>query len=130
MAAMKGGAGAAAGAVLAAVMVPVLVLVMVLGSGGKEGALAACAPAGTVTVSAPGGMVAGYAGDQLANAAVVVKTGQQLNVPAEGLLVGVMTAMGESSLKNLNYGDDIDGVTNPDGSLTCSLGLFQQRAHL
>lgn len=127
MAAVKGGAGAAAGAVLAAVMVPVLVLVMVLGSGGQEGALAACAPTGTVTVSAPGGEVAGYAGDQLANAAVVVKTGQQLSVPAEGLLVGVMTAMGESSLKNLNYGDDIHGVTNPDRSLTCSLGLFQQQ---
>lgn len=123
---MKGGGGAAA-AVFAAIMVPLLVLVMMLGSGGKEGALAACGSSENVTVSVPGGNVAGYAGEQLANAAAVVKAGQQLNVPADGLLVGVMTAMGESSLKNLNYGDDIHGVTNPDGSLTCSLGLFQQQ---
>lgn len=116
------------GAVLAAVvMVPLLVLIMALGAGGKNGANAACTSVGTVTVSAPEGSVAGYSGEQLANAAAIVKAGQQQQIPAEGLLVGVMTAMGESSLKNLNYGDDIHGVTNPDGSLTCSLGLFQQQ---
>ncbi|MFK4299428.1 surface antigen [Arthrobacter sp. GAS37] len=118
---------AAIGLVLAAVMIPLLVVVMIMGAGGKDGALAACSPAGNVTVSAPDGMVAGYGGVQLGNAVTIVKTGQQMGVPAEGLLVGVMTAMGESGLKNLNYGDDIHGVTNPDGSLTCSLGLFQQQ---
>lgn len=116
------------GAVLAVVvMVPLLVLIMVVGAGGKNGALAACTKVGTVTVAAPGGAVAGYSGEQLTNAAAIVTAGQQQGVPAEGLLVGVMTSMGESGLKNLNYGDDIHGVTNPDGSLTCSLGLFQQQ---
>ncbi|MDO5867133.1 MULTISPECIES: CHAP domain-containing protein [Paenarthrobacter] len=124
---MKNGAGAAVAGVVAVIMVPLLVVIMVLGSGGKEAALAACAPSGNVTVSVPGGNVAGYSGEQLANAATVVKAGQDLKIPAEGLLIGVMTAMGESSLKNINYGDDIHGVTNPDGSLTCSLGLYQQQ---
>lgn len=87
-----------------------------------------CSPSGAaVAVSAPGGKVAGYGGEQLANAVTIVKQGQQMGLPSEALLIGVMTAMGESSLKNLNYGDDIHGVTNPDGSLTCSLGLFQQQ---
>jgi hypothetical protein len=39
-----------------------------------------------------------------------------------------MTAMGESSLRNIDYGDwETSGVTNPDGSRTTSIGLFQQQ---
>ena len=39
-----------------------------------------------------------------------------------------MTAMGESSLRNIDYGDwETRGVTNPDGSRTTSIGLFQQQ---
>ena len=42
--------------------------------------------------------------------------------------IGVMTALGESSLRNLDYGDwETSGVRNPDGSPTTSLGLFQQQ---
>lgn len=120
--------GKAIGGVAAVfLLVPILVLVMMLGMGGKDSTLGGCTDSGNVTVAAPGGTVAGYAGKQLANATTIVKTGQQLGVPAEGLLIGVMTAMGESSLNNLNYGDDILGVKNPDGSATCSLGLFQQQ---
>ncbi|WP_334173733.1 hypothetical protein, partial [Sinomonas sp.] len=123
---MNAGAGIGA-AVLAVVMVPVLVVVVFLGAGGKDSTLSACTGVGNVTVSAPGGKVSGYGGEELANAVTIVKAGQQMNVPAEGLLIGVMTAMGESGLRNLNYGDDIHGVTNPDGSPTCSLGLYQQQ---
>jgi hypothetical protein len=37
--------------------------------------------------------------------------------------------MGESSLRNIDYGDwETSGVTNPDGSRTSSVGLFQQQA--
>ena len=39
-----------------------------------------------------------------------------------------MTAMGESSLRNIDYGDwETSGFTNPDGSRTTSIGLFQQQ---
>jgi len=39
-----------------------------------------------------------------------------------------MTAMGESSLRNIDYGDwETGGITNPDGSRTTSIGLFQQQ---
>lgn len=123
---MNPGAGIGA-AVLAVVMVPVLVVVVFLGIGGKGVVPGDCADTGNVSVRANGGEVDGYGAEQLENAATIVKTGQQMNVPSSGLLIGVMTAMGESGLKNLDYGDDIHGVTNPDGSPTCSLGLYQQQ---
>ena len=50
-----------------------------------------------------------------------------LGLDRQAQVIGVMTAMGESSLRNIGYGDDVNGVTNPDGSPTCSLGLFQQQ---
>lgn len=53
--------------------------------------------------------------DQLANAQTVIETGVALDVPAEGLVVAIATAMQESTLRNLDYGD------------RDSLGLFQQR---
>src|SRR5680860_410768 len=54
-------------------------------------------------------------GEQAANARVIVSVGQQRGVPARGLVVALMTAMQESTLRNLPYGD------------RDSLGLFQQR---
>lgn len=57
----------------------------------------------------------GYGADQLANAAVIVAVGKQLNVPAQGQVVAIATAMQESTLRNLDHGD------------RDSLGLFQQR---
>lgn len=71
--------------------------------------------------------VGGWSKEQLANAAMIVAVGQQRGVPLRGQTIAVMTAMGESSLVNVGYGDDRHGVTNPDGTLTCSLGLFQQQ---
>lgn len=125
---MNNGSKAGIAAVLGAViMAPLLVLVLMLGAGGKDLTLGGCTDVGAVKVSAPGGKIAGYGATELGNAATILKAGQKLGVPAEGLLIGVMTAMGESGLKNLNYGDDLQGVRNPDGSLTCSLGLFQQQ---
>ncbi|WP_233194768.1 hypothetical protein [Cryobacterium sp. M91] len=63
--------------------------------------------------------VAGYSGDQLANAADIINAGVQLGLTAQAETLGVMTAMGESSLINLDHGD----TAGPD-----SRGLFQQRA--
>lgn len=72
--------------------------------------------------------VEGWQGEQLTNAAAIVKAGIDLGVDREGQVLAVMTAMGESSLRNITYGDwETSGVTNPDGSRTTSIGLFQQQ---
>lgn len=54
-------------------------------------------------------------GEQLANAQVIVQVGVEMGVPPRGLVVALATAMGESRLINVDYGD------------RDSLGLFQQR---
>ncbi|HST81579.1 MAG TPA: NlpC/P60 family protein [Kineosporiaceae bacterium] len=54
--------------------------------------------------------------DQLANARTIVQTGQSLKVPDRGLVVAIATALQESTLQNLGWGD------------RDSVGLFQQRA--
>ena len=73
--------------------------------------------------------VAGWRGDQLENAATIVQTARAMGVEREGQIIGVMAAMGESSLHNIDYGDwETSGVTNPDGSRTSSIGLFQQQS--
>lgn len=72
--------------------------------------------------------VAGYRGEQLANACTILSAGRDLGFGERDQTIAVMTAMGESSLRNLEYGDwETSGVTNPDGSRTTSLGLFQQQ---
>ena len=53
--------------------------------------------------------------EQVPNAATIVATGLSLDVPAKGQIVALATAMQESRLRNLGYGD------------RDSLGLFQQR---
>ncbi|WP_307806963.1 hypothetical protein [Naasia sp. SYSU D00057] len=68
----------------------------------------------------PGLSVAGYGGEQLANAKTIVDTGAALGAPRQAQEIAVMTAMGESGLRVLDYGD----AAGPD-----SRGLFQQRAN-
>nr|WP_042188056.1 C40 family peptidase [Kibdelosporangium sp. MJ126-NF4]CEL17654.1 putative secreted protein [Kibdelosporangium sp. MJ126-NF4]CTQ91119.1 putative secreted protein [Kibdelosporangium sp. MJ126-NF4] len=53
--------------------------------------------------------------EQRGNAALIIQVGQQLSVPVYGHQIAVATAMQESRLRNLEYGD------------RDSLGLFQQR---
>ncbi|MFB7630499.1 C40 family peptidase [Streptomyces sp. NPDC056149] len=53
--------------------------------------------------------------EQIPNAQTIVATGISLDVPARGQIVALATAMQESRLRNLGYGD------------RDSLGLFQQR---
>lgn len=69
-----------------------------------------CTAVGTTT---PGD--AGYGPDQMANAGTIVAVGKQMDVPARGWVIAIATAMQESGLRNLDYGD------------RDSLGLFQQR---
>jgi murein DD-endopeptidase MepM/ murein hydrolase activator NlpD len=98
----------------------VLLGVVVLGS--AQQASASCGPTGggaTVDTSMlPATAVAGYSGDQLANAALIMNAGAALGLSVQGQTIGVMTAMGESSLRVLDVGD----AAGPD-----SRGLFQQR---
>lgn len=71
----------------------------------------------------------GWRGEQLENAAIIVRTAQGMGLERDGQILGVMAAMGESSLRNIDYGDwETRGVTNPDGSRTTSIGLFQQQS--
>lgn len=103
---------------LGAGLVPAMAVLALLGiSGGGAGV---CLPGGplTVTTSAPPASVAGYSGEQLTNAAVIITTGADLGVPARGQAIAVMTAMGESALRVVDHGD----TAGPD-----SRGLFQQR---
>ncbi|KPC62646.1 C40 family peptidase [Streptomyces chattanoogensis] len=53
--------------------------------------------------------------EQVPNARTIVATGLSLEVPKKGQIIALATAMQESRLRNLNYGD------------RDSLGLFQQR---
>ena len=73
--------------------------------------------------------VDGWRGEQLENAAVIVRTARGMGFDRDGQIIGVMAAMGESSLRNIDYGDwETSGITNPDGSRTSSIGLFQQQS--
>lgn len=72
--------------------------------------------------------IEGWKGEQLQNAATIMTTASALGFGRDGQVIGVMTAMGESSLRNIGHGDwETSGVTNPDGSRTTSIGLFQQQ---
>lgn len=76
----------------------------------------------------PAPAVAGYGVDQLENACFILAAGRDLGMDERDQTIAVMTAMGESSLRNIDYGDwETSGVTNPDGSRTTSIGLFQQQ---
>jgi hypothetical protein len=72
------------------------------------------------TISVPAGPIAGYCQPQLVNAAQVIRAAQYYGLSEQGEEIGVMTAIGESSLRNVNYGD----TAGPD-----SRGLFQQRSN-
>ena len=83
----------------------VAVVQSVFGSSGAD-----CSPAGSSASS-----TAGFDAQQMANAAIIVAIGKQMNVPARGWVVAIAAAIQESGLRNLDHGD-LD-----------SLGLFQQR---
>lgn len=72
------------------------------------------------TISVPAGPVAGYCQPQLIIAAQIMRAGQSYGLSPHGEAIGVMTAIGESSLRNVNYGD----TAGPD-----SRGIFQQRGN-
>jgi len=69
-----------------------------------------------------------YDAEQVCNAAAIIDVGAGLGLSTRDQTIAVMTAIGESSLRNLPYGDwESSGIRNPDGSPTTSIGLFQQQ---
>lgn len=78
------------------------------------------APDDTPPMCAPGldsasGQITGLNAAQLANARIITQVGVNMGVPPPGEAIALATALQESDLRNLSYGD------------RDSLGLFQQR---
>ena len=94
------------------------------GSSGSRSSIALVCPARAPvlvgSVSVPAGPVAGYCQDQLVNAAQIISAARSFGIGPHTQAVGVMTAMGETGLRNLDHGD----AAGAD-----SRGLFQQRAN-
>lgn len=110
--------------VIAAVLVALFGVTFVLASVQRADAHGMC----LADTSALPADVAGYKGEQLVNAAAIIRAGIDVGVDQHGQVLAVMTAMGESSLRNVTYGDwETSGVTNPNGTRTTSIGLFQQQ---
>lgn len=72
------------------------------------------------TISVPAGPIAGYCQAELVNAAWIIYAANRWRANSHAMDIGVMTAIGESGLRVLDYGD----VAGPD-----SRGLFQQRSN-
>nr|WP_181716018.1 hypothetical protein [Cryobacterium sp.]QJS06349.1 hypothetical protein [Cryobacterium sp.] len=102
----------------AVVLLVVIFTGLLLITGGGPGTSACAAVAANPQGAAERSAVAGYQGDQLVNAALIMNAGATLGVNVHGQTIAVMTAMGESTLRNIEYGD----LAGPD-----SRGLFQQR---
>lgn len=81
-----------------------------VGGGNSSAGQLDCLPAVAKPVNATD-----YTPEQLSHASTIVAVGKRMNVPPEGWVIALATAMQESGLRNLQYGD------------RDSLGLFQQR---
>ncbi len=79
----------------------------------KQAAAPATVVAQNCTATPATGTVAGFTGEQLTNAASIIATTRSMGAPPRAALVALATAMQESTLRNLTYGD------------RDSLGLFQ-----
>ena len=103
---------------------PTLILAMMVFSSRPRQPVDLCstnaAAVGVDPASVPKGPIAGYSGEQLVNAAYIMQAAKSLGLSVRDQQIGVMTAMGESSLRVLDEGDAV----GPD-----SRGLFQQRAN-
>ena len=84
--------------------------------------LAGAAPSASAGTAAATGVTAvgSYGTAQVTNAAAIVTAGKAMGLSVRDQTIGVMTAIGESSLRVLDHGD----TAGPD-----SRGLFQQRAN-
>jgi hypothetical protein len=76
------------------------------------------APVAVGDIVVPAGPIAGFCQPALVNAAEIMNAARAQGIGTHTQAVGVMTAIGESGLRNLDHGD----AAGPD-----SRGLFQQR---
>lgn len=116
--------GSGAIALIAAPMAFILMLIFVIAmgsSGGANGCLGS--PAAGVNGQLPES-VGDYSGVQIENAATIMRVANSLQLSTHAQVVAIMTAMGESSLRNIDHGDL---ALNPDGSMNSSVGMFQQQ---
>jgi len=121
MSGQGGGAGGIVSAGLALVLLLPVGVVTLLGADSNCSVSSSTGVAQTVAKGTiPDKPVEGYGKEQLANAAAIMNAATALHLDGKAQLVGVMTAMGESGLRVLDYGD----AAGPD-----SRGLFQQRAN-
>jgi len=79
-------------------------------------------PGGTLVIPAAGGSSSSGSGgvtaltaEQEGNVRIIIQVGREQGVPDYGIIIALATAMQESSLRNIDYGD------------RDSVGLFQQR---
>jgi LysM repeat protein len=70
---------------------------------------------GSASGGTSGGSVTTLTAEQEGNARIIIQVGREQGVPDYGIIIALATAMQESSLRNINYGD------------RDSVGLFQQR---
>lgn len=111
-----------------AALIAAVALVPVLVVAGLVVLVGAAVNAFTLCRADTSGSTLGYTQEQVDNAQTIIAAGRDLGLSVRDQTIGVMTAMGESSLRNIDYGDlERSGVTNPDGSRTTSIGLFQQQ---
>jgi hypothetical protein len=104
-------------ATAAAISAPLLAIAAIAAVAGAIASGSDSSTASICAVGFHGGST--HAGDlsaaQLANAQIIAEVGISMDVPAPGETIAIATALQESGLQNLNYGD------------RDSLGLFQQR---
>lgn len=105
------------------ILVPVLlvaVLVVVVLAPPPQQTPGVCGPAGgdAATVSTEGREIGYWSAEQTTNAAIIMNAAADLGLSERDQIIGVMVAMGESTLQILDHGDAV----GPD-----SRGLFQQR---
>jgi hypothetical protein len=108
---------------------PVLLVLAVLAVSGAGSGQAAttCGLTTATTANSPSrslgalpATIGAYRGEQIINAGHIIVAAQALGLNARAQTIAVMTAIGESSLINVNHGDQ----AGPD-----SRGLFQQRGN-
>lgn len=116
-----------AAAVLAVPAAVIAMVVLVGGAVSENQSQNGCSMSASVVPAGQVEAAGGFTAEQLQNAAVILQVGEERGVPARAQAITVMTALGESGMRNLNYGDDRFGVRNPDGSLTSSIGMFQEQ---
>ena len=106
--------------IISAVLAVVLLIITLLAFFAPAAAAACSATSGgrIDPTKVPNTSISGYGYEQLVNAAYIIQAAQDKGLNVRDQTIGVMTAMGESSLRVLDYGD----AAGPD-----SRGLFQQR---